>query len=78
MKSTGWICSSRQWHEKPGDVMAMRFLFGFLRITVLAAFVVTASVALLLALLLWSLPQVSDQPRSDSLKEKSHAIRFDR
>ena len=56
----------------------MRFLFGFLRITVHAAFVVMASVALLLALLLWSLPQVSDQPRSDSLKEKSHAIRFNR
>jgi len=58
--------------------MAMRFLFGFLRITVLAAFVVMASVALLLALLLWSLPQVSDQPRSHSLNEKSHAIRFNR
>jgi hypothetical protein len=58
--------------------MAMRFLFGFLRITVHAAFVVMASVALLLALLLWSLPQVSDQPRSDSLEEKSHAIRFNR
>ena len=56
----------------------MRFLFGFLRITVLAAFVVMASVALLLGLLLWSLQQVSDQPRSHSLKEKSHAIRFNR
>jgi len=58
--------------------MAMRFLFGFLRITVHAAFVVMASVALLLALLLWSLLQVSDQRRSHSLKEKSHAIRFNR
>ncbi len=56
----------------------MRFLFGFLRITVHAAFVVMASVALLLALLLWLLLQVSDQPRSHSLKEKSHAIRFNR
>ena len=58
--------------------MPMRFLFGFLRITLHTAFVVIATVALLLAFLLWSLLQVADQPRSYSLKEKNHAIRFHR
>ena len=56
----------------------MRFLVGCLRVTVHAAFVVMASAALLLAFLLWSLLQFSDQPRIQSLKEKNHAIRFHR
>ena len=58
--------------------MAMRLLFGLMRITVHAAFIVVFSVSLLLGFLLWSLLQAADQPRSHSLKEKSHAIRFNR